>query len=410
MITDSGEYSRSKLFPVNFLQLLRSSPFGFTLVELLVVIAIIGVLIALLLPAVQAAREAARRMKCTNNFKQIGIALHNHHDTQGSFPASRDALPIETTGGGKHYQVGPDVFLLPYNEQQAAWDGIMSLNKNCTNAAIWGEASQFLVGPFSTYCCPSDPEAQGHGGYVTSWAGRGTSRSSIRYCMGDGMWNVWEDYNATGPVNNPRVYTRGMFHTRHHKSLEWNTDGTSNTVAAGERVVADTKGDGTTTLVTTTNKVKSGVVASNGTTNLYTGNTPVPANCLNNARDPMDRTIIKNPGNTWGGQIFGDGRPINGMFHTALPPNSPSCGYSVTGGGDGWALLTASSEHPGGANVVYVDGSVHFISETINCGNLNGAQGGTHEGTGTQPVASGESNYGVWGALGTPQGGESKSP
>ena len=382
---------------------------AFTLVELLVVIAIIGVLIALLLPAVQAAREAARRMQCSNNFKQIGIALHNYHDTNGSLPASRQALPIQTASGGRHYQASPDVILLPFNEGTAAWAGIISLDRVCTNAACWGEASQFLVGPFSAYRCPSDPEGQRAGNYISAFAGgRGMSRTNIRYSMGDGMWNVWEDWNSTA-VNNPRVYTRGVFHTRHNKDFSWITDGTSNTVAASERVTADTQGDGSTTLAQTTNRVKSGVVRANATTTLYSGGNVSAANCLTNARDPVDRTTIQDPGPTWGGQIFGDGRPVNGMFHTVLPPNSPSCGYSITGGGDGWALLTASSEHTGGVNTLYVDGSVSFISESIDVGDLNGPQGGTHEGSGTQPVSSGRSSYGLWGALGTPQGGESRS-
>ncbi|MDR3108454.1 MAG: DUF1559 domain-containing protein [Planctomycetaceae bacterium] len=376
------------------------------MVELLVVIAIIGVLIALLLPAVQAAREAARRMQCTNNFKQIGLGLQNYHDTLGTFPASRQPLPIKTTTGGRHYQVSPDPFLFPFCEQTAAWDGIMSLDNNCTDAAIWGAPSQFTTGPFASWLCPSDPNSQGPGNYVTTYAGKGTSRTNVRYCMGDGIWNVWEDWDANVPAN-PRVYPRGMFHTRHFKSLTYATDGTSNTVAAGERCVADATGSGTT-LVTPSSHVKHGIVAANATTSLYTGSTPVPANCLNNAREPTDRNRIKAPANSWNGQIFGDGRPANGCFHTALPPNSPSCGYAISGGGDGWALITSSSFHSGGANFVFCDGSVHFVSETINTGDLTKPQGGT-PGTGSAPCQPGQSNYGVWGALGTPQGGESAS-
>ncbi|MDR1964362.1 MAG: DUF1559 domain-containing protein, partial [Planctomycetaceae bacterium] len=125
---------------------MRNFLFGFTLVELLVVIAIIGVLIALLLPAVQAAREAARRMQCSNNFKQIGIALHNYHDINDAFPAGRQTGNIRTTGGGLHYQWSPDAILLPFMEQTAAWDGIQGLDYHCSNAAPWGESVQFLVG------------------------------------------------------------------------------------------------------------------------------------------------------------------------------------------------------------------------------------------------------------------------
>ncbi|MDR3197569.1 MAG: DUF1559 domain-containing protein [Planctomycetaceae bacterium] len=104
----------SKLFPTNLLRAVRFSPFGFTLVELLVVIAIIGVLIALLLPAVQAAREAARRMMCTDHMKQFGIAVHNFHDTNNGLP------PL---------LLGPNraslfVFLMPYYEQQSLYNSL----------------------------------------------------------------------------------------------------------------------------------------------------------------------------------------------------------------------------------------------------------------------------------------------
>ncbi|MDR0871220.1 MAG: DUF1559 domain-containing protein [Planctomycetaceae bacterium] len=382
---------------------------GFTLVELLVVIAIIGVLIALLLPAVQAAREAARRMQCQNHLKQIGLALHNYHDTNGAFPAGRQTGSIRTTGGGLHYQWSPRVILLPFCEGQAAWSSIQGLDLNCTSSAAWGEATMYLTG-FPTFRCPSDGESGKPSNYVPTFNGvqYRSSRNNYRYSLGDGMWNQWEDWDAAA-VNNPRTYTRGMFTARHNKSFQFIADGTSNTIGFSEKCIALAKSNGNTTLDTNYDAgTKTGVNTNTGVT-LYNGGNVIPANCLLNAPQAGDRNRLREPGPAWGGHIFGDGRPANDGFNTVLPPNSPSCGYALGGGGDGWGCYSATSYHPGGVQGAYMDGSVHWISETISTGNLNGPQGGTHEGTGTQPVASGESSYGIWGAIGTPMGGESKS-
>jgi len=259
--------------------------------------------------------------------------------------------------------------------------------------------------------CPSDGEALRPSNYVQTLNGAPvrSSRSSYRYSLGDGIWNVWEDWNSSA-VNNPRTYTRGMFTARHHKDFGFISDGSSNTIGFSERCVAIVGTEAPDTSIGTEldNRVRSGVGNGNDLA-LHAGGVINPANCLNNAPLANDRNTLRTPHPSWGGGIFGDGRPANDAFQTVLPPNRPSCGWSLSGGGDGWVLVSASSYHSGGANAVFMDGAVRFIPDTIDAGNPSGPQGGTHEGTGVQPVASGSSSYGVWGALGTPQGNETQS-
>jgi len=134
----------------------RKSPHGFTLVELLVVIAIIGILIALLLPAVQAAREAARRMQCSNNFKQAGLALHNYHSSVTSFPPgclyTISAYPVS-------YEWSWGAYILPYLEQQALYDIFDFETPNGGGALHYALPWNTPVGTtmVSAFLCPSDP-------------------------------------------------------------------------------------------------------------------------------------------------------------------------------------------------------------------------------------------------------------
>ena len=388
---------------------------AFTLVELLVVIAIIGMLIALLLPAVQAAREAARRMQCTNNFKQLALALHNYHDARNQFPASCQRIfdrnangdLLETTAyrghGNVNYVWSWRVVLFPYVELTSAWDSIKGLEGKSNNLAPWQEATEFLQGPFKSYICPSDGTAQGQSGYChnADYGTRGfrSSKTSARSCFGDAMWNIMEFPDDPIGAANPRGFSRGMFHPGHNKTFSSVQDGTSNTIALSERLCGEVSGDTNGVLQAPDDRVKSGVAVVNA---MYQGGPVYPAPCLNQGYNPNDRTRVNGaPAIIWGGHIFADGRSINTGFTTTLPPNSISCGYNAGGGGQGWGTYAPTSNHTGGVSVAFMDGSVRFVSDTVNAGDPNGLQGGTPN------ANSGKSNYGIWGGLGTPAAGES---
>ena len=337
---------------------------GFALVELLVVIAIIGMLIALLLPAVQAAREAARRMQCSNNFKQIGIALHVHHDTFDYLPA----------GGNLYYTRtfwSPMVTLFPYIEQQARFSEFMALGPQTD--AIWPwDAQTCFRGALATVSCPSDSESM-----RPSWCSREMTRSSIVFCRGDGMWDC-ENENNNDFVD---VKARGMFFRLLPRSLSFATDGASNTIACSETA---------TTSQNQSDNIRGGVVNASGSID---SNAAVRvSNCLNQ----RDGHVIRNPAVVYRGCLISEGRAAQSGFHTVHPPNSPACSY---GGGDGsWGIYTPSSYHTGGVNVLFLDGSVSFVSDTIDFGPASARQAQAEEH---------QSFFGVWGALGTPRGSES---
>lgn len=329
---------------------------AFTLVELLVVIAIIGVLIALLLPAVQQAREAARRMTCTNNLKQMGIALHTWHDTYQRFPASSyDPHYIPSNPGSpipnKYLRPSFLVSILPHVEQRALFENLQTALVD-NGANLFNDPNVNTV--VDTYTCPSDGAAS-----VVGDDSRG--RTNYHGCQGD-IWAKWDTTTARG------VFARGDTQKRRMASI---TDGTSNVVMVSEMKVGNAKGD---------QRVGSGVATGVGDRK--------PTTCL--ARVDANGNYTGNVStNGWQrGWRWYDGMGLYTLMHTVLPPNGPACGWSV----EGDALLTTGSYHPGGANALFADGSVHFIPETIDTGNsLTSVVSEDH---------TGASMYGVWGSLG----------
>jgi prepilin-type N-terminal cleavage/methylation domain-containing protein len=347
---------------------------GFTLVELLVVIAIIGVLVALLLPAVQAAREAARRSQCSNNLKQLGLAIHNHHDSKLYMPfrEGRYDGPYPGSYGGRKSGL---IDLLPYIEQKAINDQIFApLTVGTTNFVAGGpEPWNGTYTPYTMnipgFYCPSD---------VGRPATTGVKHTNYMFCSGDSI-----DLHTNNPTNNGRgMFAKDTVLQAGYIAKGFNfadvLDGLSNTIAASERI----RGNAQDRATLTTHQAGSWFTTPNGCLSLYNTTT---------------KTWSGGTQAAWAGVRWPDGGMGFGGLTTNAPPNSVSCAWNAHDAQNG--LYPPSSRHPGGVLALMGDGSVRFIPQTINVGNLNA--------TGTGLV--GPSPFGVFGAMGTRAGTESIS-
>ena len=351
---------------------------GFTLVELLVVIAIIGVLVGLLLPAVQQAREASRRMQCSNNLKQLGLANHNYHSAFQKFPASQSGTTNQGQNGHGRRLNGL-VALLGFIEQAQIHD--MIWNHPNGRGGLRPHIASFQ--PWSTQLetlrCPSDVFNFGAGG---QGAGATLGRTSYAWSRGDSADRTYWGGNGTREVNTRGMTTR-IFTLRIRDVL----DGTSNTVHMAERGIAEfARGSlDNARLVTGTAR---DVHAQNDLRD-------TPGICSaerGNGAFYRDSTVVDG----FHGDRWADFSGQRSAINTVLPPNGPSC---CTGGGNGGncltSLIAATSYHTGGVNILRVDGSVQFITDSIDTGN-----------PGLRAPNSGASPYGIWGALGTKDGSE----
>jgi prepilin-type N-terminal cleavage/methylation domain-containing protein len=373
---------------------------AFTLVELLVVIAIIGVLIALLLPAVQAAREAARRSQCTNHLKQLGIALHNHHDTYKYFPNSsyQSSMGASTllgatatdTSGNNRIRISALAPMMPFMEQTALYNAMkQTVDNSAVNACSWiwdanatgGSGVRIGSQPIPTLQCPSDPESR-------TKKDDEMARCNYRPVYGDMIL-------PGGQADALRcLFRRGDVANAGFDAV---TDGTSNTVVFAECTIWNDPSDNP--------RILGGVGII---TSLAADSKPNICTAIISGSGTITSTAITDTDyyQRMAGRRIYDGRAAVLSVVTILPPNSPTCGNNTMWDIAG-TLNTASSYHTGGANTLYGDDSVHFISQTINAGDPS-FDVATETGSGN-PYADyrGPSFWGVWGALGTPKGGES---
>lgn len=334
----------------------RRSRAGFTLVELLVVIAIIGILVALLLPAVQAAREAARRMQCSNNLKQIALAQHNYVDTHKVFPT---ASAWQRNPDSRQQSWSDKVMLLPFLEQTAAYD---QTNWAAQPYDPWGWHGNDNIATQSTklsmFNCPSNKtEQQGGRANFTYAVNTGTSHQAPHRQAGRSNTNVprangmvaFMRYDNRYPLNDPRRDPNDPM-----VSFASIKDGTSNTASYSEFVVADT------TRNDPTRKAHQKYQVYNHWANGSNTN-EVRNDCLaQGANFDVGRWQMRGAG--WAWSFSGVGA---GYAHIMLP-NERSC--AVFNGGDDWYgrnAMAAGSEHPGSVNVALADGSTRSIAETI---------------------------------------------
>jgi len=355
---------------------------GFTLVELLVVIAIIGVLVALLLPAVQSAREAARRTSCINKLKQMALACHNYESAHKTFPSRQCG-----SGGLNDVNAKPThclvlagwTSLLPYMEQQALFDQVYAIQIQPFADNVWTLAQPAFLQ------CPSDNgKADPNPGRVV----RGYN--SYAFCSGDdyaGSQAVPDERtNPTVSAMSLPIKNRGIFGRHSYTRLAEVSDGTSNTIALAERSRPAKIYDRGAVAVDATAGAASYVPLSCRA--LWAGNTYIPSATM--------FTTDNAPGYRWAA-----GNAYFAAIATILPPNSASCVFGASGSISArlyQGVWTASSEHPGGVQIAMADGSTRFISDNINTGNLAAVAPTPDSGAG--------SPYGVWGALGSKDGGD----
>ena len=304
---------------------MRSRRTAFTLIELLVVITIIGILTGILLPAVQSVREAARQTQCTNNLKQIGLALHNFHDSRGSFPPG---YVSQAGSGGLADDLGAGwgwaTSILPFIEQQTTYSQI-NLSKDITDPAN----ATVRMTTLGVFLCPSDGgkstftvQALGGSSPLTGSDGQPVQVAHGNYVGVFGNPEITPDPGFLSTAPERAITHRGMFCRNTAVRLRDVTDGTSNTIFVGERT-------SDLAYATWTGAVTGGQV-------------------------PPD------PINPYG---YGpEGAPVLVLGHTGdasdVPPHTPNSKVNH--------VDDYHSTHPHGVNFLFVDGSVRMISNEID--------------------------------------------
>lgn len=363
---------------------LRDARQGFTLVELLVVIAIIAVLIGLLLPAVQSAREAARRSSCTSQMKQLAIACLNYESAKKYFPpCAMNKDFVQATQDFNDYSLRAShrlsyiVAVMPFMELTDLQDQVISDVRD-RNLRPWSTATppSAFESKIPSLVCPSDSNGTSGGLGRTSYhCARGDVRAHYDWEAQRGAFTRQHVPSGTGATATVARNT--------NSTVSGITDGLSKTIMLGE--VATGNPSGSRRL----GGIAVGVV--NTADGMFSSGPAACAARLNPDAQTLNGTVDGNrTGTRWG-----DSYSSYTQFSTIVPPNSVTCGGS---GGENWVYPTASAYHSGGVVVAMCDGATRFIADSIDSGNQGVQQ--------PQQNDAVQSPYGVWGALGSTIGGE----
>ncbi len=359
---------------------------GFTLVELLVVIAIIGILVGLLLPAVQSAREAARRMQCSNNLKQMGLAAFNYESAHKKFPPGRlspdwirggsarssytNYNSVDQSAGSTDWTGFRSVhmFILPFMEQTNIYNlidfGAPSAVRMTQNGAPVNTNYQAYANAANLFICPSDPNT-----------GRIISENNYRYNFGGsthfaGARDSSNNHDIGAAINSLSVRGNGAFTIGDGMRVGGVSDGLSNTVFFSER----DKGSGSDLANSLPDRRFDMITSPNRTRTLLMPDS-VFDSCLAFASNPSPSRFHFNSAGRWlDGSDYSNGWPFafysSTMYNHVAPPNwqGYDCGtWSAIPDAPGeHAIVSARSSHTGGVNAAMGDGSIHFVSSNID--------------------------------------------
>jgi prepilin-type processing-associated H-X9-DG protein len=341
-----------------------------------VVIAIIAVLISLLLPAVQSAREAARRAQCTNNLKQFGLAFLNYESANGTFPIKNVLTPLAGGSAGTFLWAScwsPFARAGTFLEQGALFNSINFMGWTYDDPPN----TTVSTTPLAVLYCPSDP-----GSHINDSTLGGTYSATTSYGTCDGDWYVYS-VNWNGSTNPIGPMNRSLFGPNYARRIAMITDGTSNTMAMSEGLIGHGQ---------MRSCQGSGATVSDPITGTYSySNIPAPGPNSIAALNYQINNCGTASGKPKAGGPIGHTRAYDGGvyysgFTTAITPNndpktmSRATGFSNAGmvipmdwdsvdendGGPTFMALNATSDHPGGVNVLFADGSVHFIKNSVS--------------------------------------------